>query len=306
MRIVPLLLVALVAAGCNSVTSTTDVSADGAFKRSVRVSVPKQGADSMSGEEPTDPATLVAWQDPGQWKVEAGETDDATFVEGTRQFATGEGAAHDFMLVNKGKEYVSCGSKVTTLPDGTVEYTEVYALTEAPKKSPVSDAFRQDLAKALGELKATEEEMATIQDEVTKALYWTMFGPADPMIGLFVTNPDGALRKIRIACGTAMLDSLRKTMGDRLDEERAVAVTREMLVSLDNKDVVNPQQEMTGPDEESEKGPDPVGITVIVRGPGKLVETNGIADPVTGEVFWSLYNVSPNVGEVVLRAVYRP
>jgi hypothetical protein len=47
-------------------------------------------------------------------------------------------------------------------------------------------------------------------------------------------------------------------------------------------------------------------MTFRVTVPGRVIETNGEADPLTGEVFWALYPEAAALGEVKLRVVYGP
>ena len=65
---------------------------------------------------------------------------------------------------------------------------------------------------------------------------------------------------------------------------------------------IDPEMMMEG--EESDNTT--VSIASSVTGPGRLVETNGEYDLVSGEIFWTLYSPAAALGPVVLRAVFDP
>src|SRR5205823_1049612 len=55
---------------------------------------------------------------------------------------------------------------------------------------------------------------------------------------------------------------------------------------------------------ESFGGMTPAAITLVVKMPGRVVETNGIVDDLTGEVYWTLYPQAALERDVTLRAVF--
>ncbi len=300
------LLVALV--GCHTAVSTTEVSSEGGFKRTVKYSIAKfeLGPDT----EAPKPAEAIAFDDPDTWTVKATESDRASELEATREVAPGQ-AGGGYRLRSKGEDALRSTVTVNERADGTLEYVETFTLLRPASAPPSNEGFRKRLGAALTPFSPTEAELKAIDEETGRSVMWAVFGPPEPRLGLLLTNPEGALRSIRVASGQALTGALRTHLGDRLNDAQRRAVVRETLAELTQDELFDPEERTGGvagapPSEGEDSSPPPVAITVLVKGPGELVETNGIFDPVTGEVFWSLYDSSTEVGTVTLRAVFKP
>ena len=98
--------------------------------------------------------------------------------------------------------------------------------------------------------------------------------------------------------------STRSSSSERIAVARAIMIESGVMEGL-REDVpsgdVNP--EVAAGNEEDDRG---IAVAASVTGPGRLVETNGEYDLLTGTVFWSMYSPAAALGPVVLRAVFDP
>ncbi len=109
----------------------------------------------------------------------------------------------------------------------------------------------------------------------------------------------------------AMFDRiLADTYGNQLSVERRHAIVRHLVDSqadflqnnMQKKAAAGPPG-LNGQGGDAGSSGDFVSMTFSVRLPGRIVETNGDADPITGDVYWVFYSPSVQAGDVVMRAV---
>ena len=138
----------------------------------------------------------------------------------------------------------------------------------------------------------------TMQREIWKLL----FGPGDPALAQFLTQPELIERRMRQRLGKTLLDALKTQLGDRLSESQRLTAVRQLMTQEAVRGVFNPDKE-----KEKEAGGDGnkslVSMLCVVRLPGTIIETNGEVDPIANEVFWALYPEAAAPEDVVLRAV---
>jgi hypothetical protein len=127
-----------------------------------------------------------------------------------------------------------------------------------------------------------------------------MFGPPEPMITALISNPEFAERKLKAKFGSAMDHVLEREMGAKLDKAARLDAIRKLIAKLDANDLMESEQ---GQKKEESSNSNFVSMFASVKLPGRIVESNGETDEVTGEVYWSLMPDAAQLGDVTLRAV---
>jgi len=169
-----------------------------------------------------------------------------------------------------------------------------------------------DLEKHLKAIGATDEDILRIAEGTVKRMWPSMFGPKDTlMIEMFV-NFSVIERKMMRVVGSSLLGSVEEVLPNSTEEQRLTAV-RAIIADIKVADIMqtSPEGLVENPLEmptegEEEPSEELVGLAAVVKGPGRLVETNGEYDKITGEVFWTFYSMAAAQGPVVLRAVFDP
>jgi len=234
-----------------------------------------------------------------------------------RAAAPGETLRQD--VVVRGKIKGSPGrllvNEVTVRPagPGRVEYREVlHWQGEVPKEitAPQPEmlkALRDTLPPALTTDEAVLRDVALLTQ---RELYRMLFGPGDLILGYILLHPDLAERRIQQRLGGALLKALEAKFGDRMTlAERRGAARKILTAALAASEVSSKAK--SGPEMAAAGGPGggdkdgnaPVALTFAVKAPGKVIETNGEYDELSGEIFWTLYPEAAAAGDVVLSAV---
>lgn len=285
-------------------TSLSEVSPQGAVDRKVTVRMAEMG---MSQEKP-DPAKMISFSTPGLWKIEARTEKQEQVLEATRRLpAAGDNGA-DFVMNDGGTGKARCEVKVVKRDDGLLEYTETWTWM-GPKGTALSEQLNKDSAKAFGaRLSAagfTEAETKQTIERLGKRIFRAVMGPAEPLLPTLVMDTGLAMRKLRIQMAGEMeaaIGEIKPEMAAADKRTLTVAILADLTKELENSRSAGPSESAPG---ESNSG-QLVGLELAVAGPGQVVETNGIADPIDGRVYWNMYLEACEHEPVVLRAVFRP
>jgi hypothetical protein len=292
----------LALSGCSRVKATATVAGDGSFERVVRLTV---GKDQFGLGQAPRPSDLLAF-DPA-WKVETGADEKEDWIEGRLAGLPGPGAKLTLRKPS-GEKVLEGVAESRRLDDGTIEYTETYTWVGKPSGDPPkpNPEFRAAAKAALAALELTDAQLDELETAAVRALHRAVFGPSEPLLMQLLTSPDMAARKMKTAAGLALIERAAPWAEGRMAPEELRAAVRVMVDAVDSPvDPAKEAQEAGQPGEDEEAAP-PVNLTVFVSGPGRVVETNGIVDPLTGEVYWSFFDLAAEIGPVVLKAVYKP
>ena len=118
---------------------------------------------------------------------------------------------------------------------------------------------------------------------------------------------------IRLRFGDTILRSIQsqlsKDVPDLKDAERE-STTHSLMQSLELDEWVDTHKIRQGSSPNAQymggEGNAYTPLLYEVAFPGRVVETNGLTDPVTGHVYWSLYADSASLGDIDLHLVVRP
>ncbi|MCH8979988.1 MAG: hypothetical protein IH945_12215 [Armatimonadetes bacterium] len=305
---------AVAVAGCGTVSTETTINDDGSFERRVVVSVMSQ--EGLPGAEAGDPADMVRFADADAWSTVTEEKDDTIMLVASRSFAAGGGTVPQYELIEGEEPFLACELSVVKRPDGLIEYTETYTWQGDSPESPVEfDEMRGAFDEHLVALGADDDDVEAVIRGTISRLWPKMFGPDDTLLMQALTGPGLVKLKLRRAMGASVHAAVKEQFASAddkavLEAVRAIMaeIPMDQVLNTSPPDMADPLQTepvVEGEEDDSDSG-EMIGISTAVRGPGRLVETNGDYDLVAGEVIWSFYAQAAVLQPVVLKAVFDP
>jgi len=296
--------------GCASVTSGTELRADGAFDREIvlKSSMPELGAPSNPGPRLEDWYTFPTDK---AWKVVRAKVKGEETATLTRSFPAATPAFTDILIKEKGKPVLRNAVTVVKRADGLLEYTETFHWTgdagEAPKPEQLVAQLRPLLAPEI----ADDAALLKLAERVTRQVWKEIFGPGEPLLGQFITHPQAAERILRRRSAAALNLALEEVLGNKISDPQRQNFVRRVFAKdgIKGGDIFDPQKkaesEASG-GSSAGSSPGLVAMLSSVKFSGTVVSTNGELDLATGEVFWALYPQAAVLGDVTLRVVVRP
>lgn len=299
-----LILLAFLLVGCASTSSTSTVNADGTWTRTLKLTV--RDVPSFGDDQKEAKADIFSIPAGAEWNKSEKQGNGDTTTTLTRKFSAGEDPITDIVIKNKkGTKYKNF-VVVRKLDGNRLEYYEKIVLVGDPPKRDESEqkSFEKDLREVLPAGKATEDEIKQISQRTETALVRLIFGPDDHLFGMMIMNLDGAIRRLRNKIGATETRILSEVLGNKLTQEERDGVVKGLLAKFDTQSVgqdtiPSPAGDPDSKDDQAQF----IGMSAMVKLPGKVVETNGEIDEYTGEVYWDLTSNSADAGIVELRAV---
>jgi hypothetical protein len=296
-------------AGCARVSTSTGIRPDGSFSRKVVYTVSKSEGLSAPGSEgeKIEPGTYFKLpSSAGDVKVARTEDKNNLVVTVTRDVPTGGSPLQDITLwAKKGKVMATSTVSVTKLSDGRIEYVETLHAVEPSAKSQkfMSTDLRAQIKKALPADAQKTELIDKLTQNIMTNLAHALLGPPEPYLLNLAMNPDATARRINGIAFATNVQAFKEAL-PAISEAEASAMARTLVNLLNTEAVEQNKSAESGPS----SGPDNelTPLTFAVSFPGKIVETNGLVDPMTGEVYWSLLPMTLEVGDVKLRLVVQP
>jgi hypothetical protein len=289
--------------GCGNLSSSSELAADGTISQRIRLSVPK--AEIPSPEPAPEPAQILRFDPAGGWTTQESSDDDSKWIEGLRTRRAGEPLPM-FTVNDKRGPYLASTCEVEKSADGKLVFTETYVWTGEIKDPPLKGASQatEGLRKFFAKAELDDDRLRALEEEIGVMVWRTVFGPSDPLLGLVITNPAAAEKRISAVIGAKLIEIVEKHTGGKMSRDEIIAAVREGKGRVVDSGLIKRDRQMTeGP---SDDQPNIKGLLVSIKGPGRLVESNGVFDPIENEVYWSFYDVAAQVGPVVLRAVFQP
>ena len=291
------MLVSIALVGCSHTSSESVVNADGSWSRSLKLTVTKGMTDDK-------------WADifamPGaDWNKSEEIKDSEKITTLKRNFKGGEDPVSDIIIREKGITKLKNFVMVRKLEGNRLEYYEkiVYLTPDNDKQEKDMGEFIKELKKALPPSTGTDADYRAISKKTNVAISRMFFGPDDHLFGTLILNPDGALRRLRSKLGVAESKILAEQFGTRFSKDEYDQIVKKLLVSFDNSKVMSKTKPPTNSDPSSQSQSDMVGMSVAVKLPGKIIESNGEIDTFTGEVFWDFASTSAEPEILELRAI---
>ncbi len=304
---ISLLGLAVLAVGCRQTSSLTEVKPDGSFQRTVKFSAMAPMMEEATPEQAINQAFDLPTG--GDWKISKDAGSDPSgemSISASRLFKAGE-IAKDIRLKVKGKVVLANELAVKEIEPGVFEYRETFTWTgDKPTESP--EERMDEALKALlkGKDKVTPAMITAMTTEMEKILSQLLFGPPEPLLPLALSSPEFFARKARAMAGARMLKAAESSFGDALSEpERRDLVMKILDPSLGAKTARQSAPTPPGSDDEESSDDSPTTLTMVVTMPGTVFETNGLTDPITGEVYWTMFADAAESGPVSIYAKSR-
>jgi hypothetical protein len=276
------------ASGCARVGVTTQVQESGAWSRTRRFS--GDSGDAIR-------STLILPQ--GQeWRVATTRDAKSTTVIAHRALPAGETLRGD-VAVRSGDESAgrpALTTEVTVRADGPDrwEYREVLRWQGPRLRAAAPEmALALGLRAALPRDRVSDAECRAVARHGARACWRFLMGPPEPLLFQAPLHRDWGERRLNAELAVALAQGLRERLGERL-----TAPERSSAVATVQPSIRHLQDTLDDPAERALSIP----LTFAARLPGRVTETNGAIDPMTGEVSWGLHAGAAGVGEVILTA----
>jgi hypothetical protein len=290
--------------GCARSKITTEVRANGSYVRTIELTGPaKQEGGMQVGS--TLEETFAVPSDAAWTKSERTKASDR-IVTLVRTFAAGAGSKGDLRLKEGEGEKVALSNEVTVKRSGTsrIEYTETLTWSGEPPK--IAGGLKgEDLAQlkaALPKGLATDENANAVAMKAATMAVPVLFGPGDPLLAIGLMHPDLAERRATQRLGTLMTKALEEQFGEKLTVAQRREIARKLITTTFSAAKPSKPDPGAGPDKKSGAGLVP--LMFVLKGPGKVVSSNGEVDELTGEVYWALFPEAASMKPVTLTAVW--
>jgi hypothetical protein len=297
-------IVAALSTGCARVSVVTEIRSDGSFDRAVTY----KAVNSTGPGSPTAPKLEEFFSIPPEGNGmthERATTPSEVTLTATKAFGPESQLQDDVKVSVKGETAFRNYARVTALGDGRFEYVERVKWVGKKTDDPGATAKVKERVRKILPAEATDQQVDAVATGVIGGLNEAIMGPSEPMVLMLLMHPDLAERRMRAKVKHAFTDSL--TAAGYQGAERD-AILAKALKDFNTQDVLQPQQEAqaatTGnPDDTAVQF---VPLLFVVKVPGEVLETNGIRDDESGEVWWALYSASAMYRDTVMRVVFRP
>jgi hypothetical protein len=296
------------------------IKADGSYSRTVVFTVsknnvamggmmtpPGEGAETKPPKDkPEDYFKLPVARE--GMRVVRSEDKNSFIVTATRDAATGAAAVQDISLLAGKTVFATSTVKVTKLPDGRVEYLET--LHGSPPATAAQQFSMPEIRVNVKRVLPAESQTTALIDKVTHEVelnyVHALFGPPEPTIFSLMMTPDTILRRVNAYAFVENSRCFREAIPG-LSEVQSKEMARSLAQSLTERilDQTDSMSQNSKPKSESGDN-DMTPLAFAVKFPGTIVETNGLIDPITGEVYWSLIPLGLQAGDAHLRLVFQP
>ena len=292
-----LVVISFLLAGCSHTSSESTVNADGSWSRSLKLTVSKGMTDDKWADIFAMPGT--------DWSKSEEIKDSEKITVLKRNFKPGTEPVTDIIIREKETTKLKNFVMVRKLDGNRLEYYEkiVFLAPNGEKQQKETDQYIQEMKKYMPAGMASDEDYKAMAKKTSTALIRILLGPEDHMFGTLLLNPDGAARRLRSKLGVLENKVLIDQFGGKMTEDERNGVIKKMLQSFDKETMIGSTKPSTNPDQANQSQTDFVGMSVSVKLPGKVIETNGEIDGFTGEVFWDFASNSAETDVLELRAI---
>lgn len=263
--------------------------------------------------------------------ITAGFRDEKKVYHAQRKFRLGETSRGEITVLGKvkGKRQVLLTNEATVKEVGPDlwQYREVLhwkagqSVEDAMNQVPIGKLKTYELSRSVK--KALPPELATPQNvrELTvslqKAVLQSLLGPPCPYLTLILFQDATAAQDWMVQYGRKVDTILKDKFDDKMSSQQRYQTTRKILIPIsqiiadEKKQRLSPKpvKKSANKKDKDKKSiiemSDSVILNFRLNLPGKLVSSNGVVNPCTGTLSWSLYPQAAQLGEVVLAATTR-
>ena len=294
----------VITAGCASVEINDTIFPNGACLTKVRYELPKMTPNSTISN-----ATPFILPSGNGWKIEKYVKDNQETTTATRMIQPGETLENDIHLQNtdpktgKTTPYLANTVKIERLSGNRLKYIETLHWV-GPKDTHFMDMDQKsvkELKALLPSNLATDDNVRKLTHNTVKLIWKAIFGPGEPLLPVLIMQPQLAEHRLNQRIGKSMLLSLKETFGDKLNANQRIQLVRSIFKVAKETGDANANQ-IQSPQSDNSSG-NMCALYYTIKMPGKVLETNGEIDNVTGEVFWGVYDAAAMPGDVTLYAI---
>ncbi len=308
LALVPIVVASM---GCGRALTATSIKRDGSATRVVTIKTPLK---NPMGQEEKDnvPEKLFALPAASSGvKLQNSVEEENRVLKFSRQVAAGNPGLEDIVLLDPKKKPLATSTLlIRKLPNGNLEYTETLRWKGDRAKMDATEfaRARSEVKQCLPARHQTTEKIDDVTKKLGAALTQMLFGPPEPNFALLLSNPDLAERKIITILYARFEQALKESLPDLSAEERR-QTTATLVRAMKSSSMLNQNsaQKVSAKAQDKESGmSEMMSFLYEIDFPGELVSTNGLVEPFSGKVYWSLYPVAASYGDVVLKAVIKP
>jgi hypothetical protein len=259
---------------------------------------------------------LFAIPNGGPVKLVKGKNKGSNTITLERDVAAGAPPLQDIVAKSQtGKPLMTSSVSVAKLPSGDIQYDEdLKWVGPAQKFDQMSDVnrLRVEIKSALPERFRTSTPVIdrAVQAAVSSGVHAVM-GPPYPILFDLMGNPDAAMFRIRSAISATLGSELARALPEltqaELDATQKTIAAKMDFSKMSDSGQPSGMAEKMGAGAAGDSDVNELSAMFFeVSFPGRVVETNGLFDPVTGHVYWSLYPLSTAFGNVDLKVTVRP
>lgn len=291
-KLLPLLGLLSLLAGCSKISTETTFKPDGSFTRAITFTTSKENEDSTLDK-------VFELPKGSEWKVVKKDDAENLVAIYTRSGKLGETPSTDIKVLSPTGVILTNRLAVTEATPGVYEYKETF--TWQGKGGSFKKESANDFVDGLKNVLPSGTEDALIKkvaSDLQKDILRIMFGPGDPLISELMTNPDHFARKLKMQLGKSLENNFVRNLDDWQNESERANAIRSILTNLDSDKFMSKPKTTEPPSDEDSGGMVPLALSVKV--PGKIIETNGLYNPYTNEVYWGMFPEAASLGPVSL------
>ena len=197
---------------------------------------------------------------------------------------------------------------VRQVTPGRYVYTEtIHWIGDPPASMHTLDEKQTALVKtALPAQLATDENVKFVAGTFVREFDLALVGPPSPLmhrLPLFMNAPEVFFRLAAKRVGKGLMSALKEKFADQMTAEQRRALTTILIQGIMEDVKANgPSKAGDAQSGENKKNSSGASIFISVRLPGRVVETNGIADAFSGDITWTFYPEAASFGDVTLTA----
>ncbi len=306
--------------GCYRATVLTEVQKDGTWKRTTTFTASSSGGDKqkVTVDEQLQPFFDLprgeGWQISRSTSKDTGSGTAEKYIA-VRRLRAGDSLDHDVVIKDtKTKSVLMVNSvRVREIAPGQIEYVEFYRWKgeKLEKDTTFSlgvslDDVLKIIQQVVPEGLLTLERRDSLAKNARYHMWLLLWGPNDPLANDFLQSafsPDGVKYKLSRRLLEAWQQILDQTFGEAIPRAKSAlatkAIAKEEMTALEKEGFSKKSEG----NQQSSSEESPVPITVRLRLPGTVLETNGEHDPLSEEIYWTFYAPATRAKDIVLRAV---
>ncbi len=301
-------LLSLSLVSCARFGAVTEVSANGTWTRESRFITSEDSSDKPGSLEFSIRQELsdyfVIPEDDGWQRGASNELGEGVLTL-RRSANEGEKLSELTVLSKAGEPWVRNEVTVRRLSDERLEYRETLRWV-GPRIDAVKEASKKFVEALVEQLPDDIEKREVVATVLAKSLRQNyvrlLFGGSNqqPLMSQAMVHREVAVRRLSTRLRMAALADLQAQLGDHPQAKRWPEVTAHIAKFA--------TLEKLGKDDDGENDllDDDrllIPLSFTAKLPGRIIETNGEVDPVSGEIYWTLFAGSAAFEDVVIRAV---